>query len=1072
MADSAYQRLQELFVAAMDQPASARAAFVASACGDDAALRERVLALLARATEDDTFLLDPLPVVALAGTTAKAAFGLDAGDRIGPYELLRLLGEGGFGAVWEARQLEPVARHVALKVLKLGMDSEQVVARFAQERQALACLDHPGIARVLDAGVTAVGRPYFVMELVDGQPLVEFCDAGRLSIEARLQVFAQVCDAVQHAHGRGIIHRDLKPSNVLVVVHDGVPHAKVIDFGIAKAVGRKLTERTLQTEASQVIGTLEYMSPEQAGGSLDIDIRTDVWSLGVILYELLTGRTPFAPSEPVADWRLELQRRLQQTDPARPSTELARAGERLAALASQRRTTGQRLGARVRGELDWIVLKALERDRARRYATAHELAADVRAHLAGEPIAAAPPGAGYRLRKFVRRNRALVAASAAVVAALATGLVLFAWQAGVARSERDRALTAQAQSEQVQQLVIEALGSADPVDGGSQGALVVDAMTRAGAMLDAGRLRDQAEVELGLRLTISGVLLNNGAPAAGLHHAERAMALARGLFVGDHERLLSAHNHLARALRDSGRSADEEPVRREALAIARRLWPDGHSLLVQTMQQYATCLLDNGRMGEGEALLLDAATMAERVFPGDHWVAAGLWSQLGHSHYVAGRAEAAEPLFAAAVAMASRLQPEGHPRTARFLANRAMALVQLRRLGEAEVALRTALAMTERAFAGDHPDLLTRRSQLGQVLRDLGRGDAAVVEFAGALAMARRLFAGDHPRTADCLEQLGDLRVQRGEADGVVLLAEALAMRRRLHPGDHPDVAHVLAAHAKAQGKNGDPAAIEAALLEALAMTRRLHPGDHADVRARLRDLGFHHWSTREHDAAAREFGEALAMARRLRPGDSMTVVELLDDYGSARLGEGELGDALAAFDEARTMLQRLPGHSTAEVARLLRRSVQALLGQGAPADVAVHATAEAAAAERDAALRIRLDALAAVARGGDHADPKGLVRAQRMAAAALFQGGRPQMATELLTEAVAFARRQWPRGDLVTAAALEDLGVVASRRGDQAAAATAFAAALEVAQAVAPTDAALLQRLQTSRDAAQQATK
>ncbi len=412
-------RLRQLFDAAMQVPVAARAAFVASRCGDDTALRQRLLAMLRAADDDERAVAAPTSGARDAG----AGFGEEVGAQIGPYQLLQELGEGGFGRVFLAQQQEPVARQVALKVIKVGMDTRQVVARFEQERQALALMDHPHIARVLDAGATAAGRPYFVMDLVRGLPIVAYCDRDRLSIGERLAVFVQVCDAVQHAHGKGVIHRDLKPSNVLVTVQDGRPHAKVIDFGVAKATAQPLTDKTLYTEQRQIIGTLQYMSPEQAEGSLDIDTRTDVYALGVLLYELLAGSTPFDRTTLRLEDFGDVQRLIREFDAPRPSQRVAAANDRLTTLANQRRCDPSRLVGRLRGELDWIVMKALEKDRTRRYETAAAFGLDVQRHLRGEAVHAAPPSRTYRLRTFVRRNRTLVVAAVAVALALVLGVI-------------------------------------------------------------------------------------------------------------------------------------------------------------------------------------------------------------------------------------------------------------------------------------------------------------------------------------------------------------------------------------------------------------------------------------------------------------------------------------------------------------------------------------------------------------------------------------------------------------------------------------------------------------------------
>ena len=328
------------------------------------------------------------------------------GTVIGPYKLLQQIGEGGMGVVFMAEQTEPIQRTVALKIIKPGMDTRQVIARFEAERQAVAMMDHPNIAKVLDAGTTDSGRPYFVMELVKGVPITKYCDEKHLPLRARLELFVQVCQAVQHAHQKGIIHRDIKPNNVLVAEYDNHAVPKVIDFGVAKATAQKLTERTMFTEFGQVLGTMEYMSPEQSKfNQLDIDTRSDIYSLGVLLYELLAGSTPFEGKRLHAAAFDEMLRIIREEEPPKPSTRLSSI-DTLPSVAANRHTEPARLSKDVRGELDWIVMKALEKDRNRRYETASGFAADIERHLHDEPVEAGPPSAAYRLRKFVRRNKA------------------------------------------------------------------------------------------------------------------------------------------------------------------------------------------------------------------------------------------------------------------------------------------------------------------------------------------------------------------------------------------------------------------------------------------------------------------------------------------------------------------------------------------------------------------------------------------------------------------------------------------------------------------------------------------
>ncbi|MBI1191507.1 MAG: protein kinase [Tepidisphaera sp.] len=414
-------RVREIFDELIEAPPEGRSALLAERCGDDTALKRRVEALIATAESDDPFLSQPTRSRVTASTVELPPLAERPGTRIGPYKLLQEIGEGGFGVVFMAEQDQPVRRRVALKIIKLGMDTRQVVARFEQERQALALMDHPNIAKVLDAGATESGRPYFVMEYVKGDPITAFADAHKLSLPDRLELFAQVCAAVQHAHTKGVLHRDLKPRNVLASMSDGRPFAKVIDFGIAKATGARLTDKTLFTEHRQLIGTPEYMSPEQAEGSPDIDTRTDVYSLGVLLYELLTGATPFDAQRLRSAAYAEMQRIIKEEDPPAPSLRLSRGLETLAAAAAARQTEPARLGSLVKGELDWIVMKSLDKDRARRYESPNQLAADVRRHISGEAVEAAPPSTIYRFRKFMRRHQASALAATAVSAALLLG---------------------------------------------------------------------------------------------------------------------------------------------------------------------------------------------------------------------------------------------------------------------------------------------------------------------------------------------------------------------------------------------------------------------------------------------------------------------------------------------------------------------------------------------------------------------------------------------------------------------------------------------------------------------------
>jgi tetratricopeptide (TPR) repeat protein len=448
---------KSVFLNAVDLATPAeRRAYLDEECGDDESLRGEVEDLLRHFGQVGTFL-ESTPD--LGATALERPIGEGAGTVIGPYKLLEPIGEGGFGMVFLAEQAQPVRRQVALKVLKPGMDTRQVVARFEAERQALALMDHPHIAKVLDGGTTESGRPFFVMELVRGTPITDFCDQNRLPVRRRLELFVLVCQAVQHAHLKGVIHRDLKPSNVLVTAHDGAAAAKVIDFGIAKAIGQRLTDKTLHTSAAQMIGTPLYMSPEQAGFSgLDVDTRADIYALGALLYELLTGTTPFESGRLRAADCDAVRRIIREEEPPRPSARVSTLGPEAATVSLRRQSDPKRLGQLFHGELDWIVMKALERDRNRRYETAGAFAADVQRYLCDEPVAAGPPSAWYRLRKFVRRRRRALAMTAVVAAALALAGGAALW------SERRQAALAAAQQAREEALDNEVSRTADEAE--------------------------------------------------------------------------------------------------------------------------------------------------------------------------------------------------------------------------------------------------------------------------------------------------------------------------------------------------------------------------------------------------------------------------------------------------------------------------------------------------------------------------------------------------------------------------------------------------------------------------------
>ena len=616
-----------IFDGALELPRERRAAFLDEACAGDAALRRRVEALLSAHEGAGAFMEKMPPAPVLPGLPATPAD--QSGEQIERYKLLQQIGVGGCGVVYLAEQLEPVRRRVALKIIKLGMDTKEVIARFSAERQALALMDHPHIAKVLDAGATDTGRPYFVMELVRGVPITRYCDEKQMDTRKRLELFIQVCHAVQHAHQKGIIHRDLKPSNILVADDDGVPLPKVIDFGIAKATaGQTLTDKTVFTALEQFIGTPAYMSPEQAKlSALEVDTRSDIYSLGVLLYELLTGSTPFNAKRLLEAGFDEIRRIIREEEPPRPSQKLnTLTREEQTTTARCRQTDPPRLLHFLSGDMDWIVMKCLEKDRARRYETANGLAADVKRHLNNEPIVARPPSVAYKFQKAFRRNKLIWVAGLVVIVALLLGTAISTRQAvratrAEAEEQRLRshaeaaeksALIEAAKSRQVTAFLVSMFNKIGPdAKRGEDTVLIRDVLADAATRVGTD-FKDQPDIEEDLRGIIAKAYfyaLEDETNAEAVFRPS-LMAKERRLGAGNSD-VISGMSLLADILRDENRLPEAEALERQALAGARKLAGDHHVEIAELLKSLGLIEESAGRNTEAAADLLEAAKLGD-----------------------------------------------------------------------------------------------------------------------------------------------------------------------------------------------------------------------------------------------------------------------------------------------------------------------------------------------------------------------------------------------------------------------------------------------------------------------------
>ncbi len=724
------------------------------------------------------------------GVLGRAPVPGAASSQVGSYRLLRRLGEGGMGEVWLAEQLEPVRREVALKLIKPGLGSREVLARFESERQALARMDHPAIARVLDAGSTADGRPYFVMEHVDGEPITTYCDGRRLAVRERLELFREVCMGVQHAHLKGIIHRDLKPSNVLVREVDGRPAPKIIDFGIARAVDSRSAEETLLTQLGDLVGTPGYMSPEQAAmDTLDIDTRTDVYSLGVMLYELLAGTLPLDAGQLRQAGLLEMRRRILEEEPPRPSTRVGSGGGPTTAAAAARRTEVPSLRRQLRGDLDWITMRALEKDRGRRYGSPSELAADLERHLHSEPVLAGPPSVGYRAGKFVRRHRLGVAVAAGLLLTLVVFAATMAVQAQRIARERDRAESEAAKARAVNEFMRETLGAASPWQAGHD-VTVAEALDRAAAKV-APAFAGQPLIEGAVRHTLGATYQLLGRYDEAQPQLEQALALQEAALGPDHAEALATRADLAELAwrRDSFEEAERRA--RELLELHLRAGEEAAAEAAQTRQFLAQLLLDAGRFEEA-AQEIEAALQLSRQLHGEQSLAVAQCYQTEAALLQTWKEDyaAAEEISRREIAIRRALQGETAVDLAYPLNNLAVFVMFQGRLEEAIPIFEEAIAIHRRWMGDSHPDLAEALENLGGVYYRLGQHERTLELLDEVIAMRREALGEESAVVARSLVNMAAVLRQAGETERAeVILRDAVVRMARAYGPEHPDVA-------------------------------------------------------------------------------------------------------------------------------------------------------------------------------------------------------------------------------------------------------------------------------------------
>lgn len=744
---------------------------------------------------------------------------------IGPYHLLEKIGEGGMGEVWVAEQHKPIHRRVALKLIKAGMDTKQVIARFESERQALALMDHPAIAKVYDAGETPEGRPYFVMEYVQGIPITAHCDKYRLTTRERLELFQHICEGVQHAHQKAIIHRDLKPSNILVAIQDGVAVPKIIDFGVAKATAQSLTERTMYTELGMLIGTPEYMSPEQAEMTgQNVDTRTDVYSLGAILYELLVGALPFDPKELRRAGFEEIRRKIREEDPPRPSTKLSTMGKASTTQALNRRTERPALIRQIRGDLDWITMKALEKDRTRRYGSPSDLAADIHRYLHHQPVVACPPSTVYKARKFVRRHRFGVGVAAVAALILVAFSVTTALQARRIARERDRANREAEASRQVSDFLTGLFKVSDPSEARGNSVTAREILDK-GADKIAHDLQGQPLVQGKLMSTMGLVYDSLGLynPAQAL--LEKALETRQKTLGSDDPDVAGTLSQLGTVWWHKGDFAKAEALMKQALAINEKHFGPEAAEVAASLHNLGNVYWRWGKYDDARRALERSLAIREKILGPDHPDIAATLNSLGAIAYKEGDLKRAGEIWARTLAIREKALGPDHPYLAQTLNNLAICYTYTGDPKRAVPLLQRVIQIQEKVLGPKHPDLASGLMNLGDALSRSGSAGEAEPCFDRAIAIMEAA-SPDNPELGRFLDRKANLLLVKKDIPGARRLFErSLALRQKALGPKNPELAESLAGLGECAFSNGRLQEAESLYERGLVLTRKPEGG-------------------------------------------------------------------------------------------------------------------------------------------------------------------------------------------------------------------------------------------------------